>query len=513
MTATPTESFKQALAGWPKRELQNGDVISAVVAEPDRVGELFECVLDDDEYVRMRAADALEKVCRAAPSIVVPLTARILTEMSAIDQPSVQWHVAQIVANLPLPGRNRQRAIGVVKGYLEHSHDWIVLNCSMETLAHFAEHDEPLRRYLVRRLDDLRHDQRPSVAKRAQRLHDQLATRAAPTRSRRSSSGALDRLRVDPVPALLASGHPALVAFARRELLGEPPDRVEEFCELPDARRILDRQHADGRWSYPNPKPDIRSVDDYDQLESYRQLGVLVHKFGLDRHHRAIERAREFLSSFQTAAGDYRGIYGRQYTPNYSAAITELLIQAGYGDSTQVTRTMRWLLSMRQHDGGWAIPSRTLGLPLGVMLSTPETLEADRTRPSAHLITGIVLRAFAAHPSYRHRHEAIEAGRWLKIRFFSRDSYPDRAGASYWLTFSYPFWWTDLLSALDTLAKLGIGGDDPDTARGIEWFVGHQQADGLWNQGRNRPKNPHSDQWVGLAICRMLSASIPCPSP
>ena len=29
---------------------------------------------------------------------------------------------------------------------------------------------------------------------------------------------------------------------------------------------------------------------------------------------------------------------------------------------------------------------------------------------------------------------------------------------------------------------------------------------GLWNTGRNRPKSPHSDLWVGLAACRMLNA-------
>ena len=81
------------------------------------------------------------------------------------------------------------------------------------------------------------------------------------------------------------------------------------------------------------------------------------------------------------------------------AAITELLITAGYRGTPQVENTMRWLLSMRQHDGGWAIPTRTLGLPLSVMSTGSETFEPDPARPSSHLITGIVLRAFAAHPS------------------------------------------------------------------------------------------------------------------
>jgi hypothetical protein len=56
---------------------------------------------------------------------------------------------------------------------------------------------------------------------------------------------------------------------------------------------------------------------------------------------------------------------------------------------------------MRQDDGGWAIPARTLGLSLNVMLTARETVEPDRSRPSSHLITGIVVRALAAHPRDR----------------------------------------------------------------------------------------------------------------
>jgi hypothetical protein len=40
----------------------------------------------------------------------------------------------------------------------------------------------------------------------------------------------------------------------------------------------------------------------------------------------------------------------------------------------------------------------------------------------------------------------------------------------------------------------------------VAWFTGNQEPGGLWNTGHNRPKGPHSDLWVGLAICRMLNA-------
>lgn len=169
-----TASFKDQLTGGPKRELRNRAVIDAVLADPARVGELFACVLDDDAHVRMRAADALEKVGRAQPSIVAPLADRILTDMAIIDQPSIQWHVAQLVATLPLRPRERRRGIATVQRYLNTSDDWIVLTQSMRTLAHFAEQDESLRRPLLHWLDELGRDPRPAVARLADRLHGQL---------------------------------------------------------------------------------------------------------------------------------------------------------------------------------------------------------------------------------------------------------------------------------------------------------------------------------------------------
>ena len=315
----------------------------------------------------------------------------------------------------------------------------------------------------------------------------------------------MKQLRRDPIGLLVAADDAALRSMARRELLGETTPGIS-VAELPAVRRAVTRQQPDGRWRYPGGNPDIRSRAAYDQLETYRQLGVLVCKFGLDRRHPAVAAAAGFLSSCQTEAGDYRGIYGHQYTPNYSAAITELLIRAGYGHTAQVEHTMRWLLTIRQDDGGWAIPTRTLGMSLNVMYTARETFEPDRSRPSSHLVTGIVLRALAAHPGYRHSAHTRRAAELLTSRFFRRDVYPDRVAPSNWLVFSYPFWWTDLLSALDSLTQIGFRPGDPDIARGVAWFIDNQEPSGLWNTGRNRPKGPHSDLWVGLAICRMLNA-------
>ena len=124
-----------------------------------------------------------------------------------------------------------------------------------------------------------------------------------------SGLSGLKRLRHDPIGPLLAADDAAVRYMARRDLLGEqiPAGRL---AGLPAARRAVARQQPDGRWRYPGGNPQIRSRAAYDQLETFRQLGVLVCKFGLDRQHPAVAAAARFLSSCQTEAGDYRGIYG-----------------------------------------------------------------------------------------------------------------------------------------------------------------------------------------------------------
>jgi hypothetical protein len=188
-----------------------------------------------------------------------------------------------------------------------------------------------------------------------------------------------------------------------------------------------------------------------------------------------------------------------------TAAILELLIKAGYADDQRIERAFRWLSSMRQDDGGWALPLRTRNRTLDIIAMNAPTVEPDRSRPFSHLITGVVLRAYAAHPTYRQSVEAQIAGKLLLSHVFKRDNYPDRSSPDYWLRFTYPFWFTDLLSATDSLAKLGFQRDEPGIATAIQWFVAHQQSSGLWKLKtlKNQAKY-HTDLYLSLAICRVL---------
>jgi len=118
----------------------------------------------------MRAGDALEKVCRDRPELLQPYVERLLTKVSEVRQPSVQWHLAQMLGGLALRPGQRARAVRLLKRTLDESTDWIVTNYALETLATLAAKDRVLRRNLIGRLQRYRREKRKSIARRAERL-------------------------------------------------------------------------------------------------------------------------------------------------------------------------------------------------------------------------------------------------------------------------------------------------------------------------------------------------------
>jgi len=315
-------------------------------------------------------------------------------------------------------------------------------------------------------------------------------------------------LKYNPVLSLLNSGNVAVSYFSRRDLLEERVEPVEELWELAEPERIIARQQSDGSWRYPSPKLEIRSQENYNQLETYRMLGILVEKYGFTREHQALQKAAEFLFKFQTEEGDFRGIFGNQYNPYYTAAFMEILTKAGYDDDPRVEAGFHWLLSVRQKDGGWAIPARTVkgknSLTLMRAIRKPEPIQPDRSEPFSHMVTGVVLRAFAAHPKHRRDMEAKSAGELLKSRFFQSDRYPDRKAPSFWTSFSYPFWFTDLLSSLDSLSQLEFSSKDQDVRKALDWFVGKQKENGLWKLRMLKTKSSDLSLWLSLAVSKVF---------
>ena len=301
------------------------------------------------------------------------------------------------------------------------------------------------------------------------------------------------------IKTLLGTGNEAITAFTEKDLLGKEVN-IKRLWSLPRVQKILKRQQPNGSWIYPNKKAILRSPTNYNQYQTYKTIAELVEFYGLNRKHEAIRKAAKHLFSFQTKEGEFRGMYGNQYSPNYSASITEFLIRAGY-KGTRIEKSLNWLLKMRQDDGGWAIPFRTRNEQIEA-LNKKVTIEPDKTKPFSHLITGIVLRAFSLVNGYKKK--VKDAGMLLADRVFSRDKYSDRRGVEYWTKFTYPYHWTDILSTIDMLTLLEIK-NHPKINEIKQWFDEHKQENGLYNVSvMAGAKYKDVKYWITLQYLKVL---------
>ena len=303
----------------------------------------------------------------------------------------------------------------------------------------------------------------------------------------------------DAIKSVLDTGNEALGTFTKKELLQEEVD-IKRLWILPKVKKILKKQQMNGSWIYPNKNAMLRSPTNYNQYQTYKILSELVEFYGLNKEHEAIQAAADYLFSFQTEEGEFRGIYGNQYSPNYSASITEFLIKAGYNDK-RIKKSLDWLLKIRQNDGGWAIPFRTKNGNIGT-LKKKKTIEPDKTKPFSHLITGIVLRPFSLMNDYRKK--VKETGLLLAERIFTIDKYPDRKGIEYWTKFTYPYHWTDILTTIDTLSLLGIK-KHPKLDEIKQWFNKHQEKNGTYKVNvMAGAKYKDVKYWITLQYLKVL---------
>jgi hypothetical protein len=310
------------------------------------------------------------------------------------------------------------------------------------------------------------------------------------------------RLKYDPTIPLSTSSDISIKYSYELDILGGTDIKASEVWQLKPAQSILKQQNKDGPWEHKSKRSKTWSRVDYDQYETTKQLSELVEKYRFDKNHNAINKIADYFFEHQTDEGDIRGIYGSQYTPNYTALVLELLIKAGYKNDRRIIKSLNWLLGSNQNDGGWALAFRTQGFNLSVF-DEDRIVQSDFTKPSSYMVTGVVLRAMAAHPKYRNRPEVHKAACLLADNLLEKDKYPDRKSADYWTHFAFPFQYTDIISALDSLSMIGISPNHPKIQKSLRLLESHQSKNGLFDLHAVRGNSQTQQYWMNLAICRI----------
>jgi len=140
-----SKSLLERLAGGDRRSIGRSDEVAALVLKrPALFAELMDGLRAEDPLVRMRAADAAEKVSLKRPDLLAPFKARLLNLLEAATEQEVRWHLAQMLPRLPLTRRERLRAASALGRYLEDRSS-IVKTCALQALVEIAAKEESLQ--------------------------------------------------------------------------------------------------------------------------------------------------------------------------------------------------------------------------------------------------------------------------------------------------------------------------------------------------------------------------------
>lgn len=163
------------LMGDDRRSIgRSEEVAAAVLEDPGLFPVVFGGMLSDDPVLRMRCADAAEKITARRPELLRPHKAELIRRVAKIDQQEVRWHAAQMFSRLALNAAERRKVAAILQEYLKDESK-IVKTFAMQALADIAEQDESLRGPLVEQLKKLTRSGSPAMKSRGRKLLARLA--------------------------------------------------------------------------------------------------------------------------------------------------------------------------------------------------------------------------------------------------------------------------------------------------------------------------------------------------
>lgn len=166
----PPKSILTLLEGGDRRTIgRSGQVAALVSKNPNLFARLIAGLWSPDPLVRMRAADASEKVTRDHPNLLRPYKKDLLGLMSETTEQEMRWHLAAMVPRLFLSANERQLAISSLNRYLEDRSS-IVRTCALQGLADMAQDDPTLRARVMEILREATRKGTPAMKARSRKL-------------------------------------------------------------------------------------------------------------------------------------------------------------------------------------------------------------------------------------------------------------------------------------------------------------------------------------------------------
>lgn len=166
----PRRNILALLRGGDRRSIGRADQVAAIVCKnPALFPELIGGLRSEDPLVRMRAADAAEKVSRTTPELLQPHKDELLALMAETQEQELQWHLAAMVPRLSLSANERKAAACLLNRYLEAPSS-IVKTSALQGLGDLARGDQAIRDVAIKVLSKAMRNGTPAMKARSRKL-------------------------------------------------------------------------------------------------------------------------------------------------------------------------------------------------------------------------------------------------------------------------------------------------------------------------------------------------------
>lgn len=157
------------------------EVMADILESPALFSVLVAGLSVDDPIIRMRAADAMEKISLIHPEYLLPHKKLLIGLASSSAQKEVRWHLAQMLPRLKLGKKEKRPVAGIL---LEYSGDnsSIVKTFAMQALTDIARQTPEFLPTVLVHLKELTLTGTPAMKARGRKLCAELERLSQPPR-------------------------------------------------------------------------------------------------------------------------------------------------------------------------------------------------------------------------------------------------------------------------------------------------------------------------------------------
>src|SRR5205807_7490946 len=113
------QMITELLEGADRRSIgRANEVVRLILRDPRAFDRVIACLWSSDPAIRMRAADAAEKISAERPRLLDRYKRELLGLLCEAQQIELRWHLALMVPRLRLTAGERRKATAALNEYL-----------------------------------------------------------------------------------------------------------------------------------------------------------------------------------------------------------------------------------------------------------------------------------------------------------------------------------------------------------------------------------------------------------